>query len=74
MLQLAEYCKQDGDFDSAYAYAIQAVNHADSLALQRLEEIWEAAGDPDAARRIRRFGLDDTGTPATSVKILKRPP
>ncbi|MEV4514207.1 hypothetical protein AB0K00_35265 [Dactylosporangium sp. NPDC049525] len=66
---LAKLRDRAGDHVGAEGLARQAVQLGDTDALRFLAELRDRAGDQVGADRIRRFGLLDSGTPATSLTV-----
>lgn len=61
LLSVAELQAGTGDTASAQATALEAANRGDSAAVLFLARLSEQAGDPNAAERLRRLGLTDSG-------------
>ncbi|SIR50513.1 hypothetical protein [Micromonospora avicenniae] len=67
VVHLALLREQAGDRAGAEALAIQAADHGDTRALPELARMREAAGDRASAEALRRFGLADDGSSASSL-------
>ena len=72
MIEVVMQRWEDGDIDGAAVILREAVNRGyDGVNL--LADLQDDAGDPDTARRLRRFGLTDEGDPAQSLSITAGP-
>lgn len=60
---------ESGDPDAARHLYEQAIDYGVISALEPLAALWERTGDGGRARRLRRFGLDDHGSPATALDL-----
>ncbi|NES17329.1 MULTISPECIES: tetratricopeptide repeat protein [Micromonospora] len=67
LTRLANIRAHDGDTAGAEKLTRQAIELGVPGAVERLAKLREGAHDPAAAYRIKRFGLDDSGRPATSL-------
>ncbi|MGI5239347.1 tetratricopeptide repeat protein [Dactylosporangium sp. CA-139066] len=70
---LSRHCEQTGDLPGARSFALGAVNSGDRRALRYLAHLHELTGDRTGAKRIRRFGLNDDGSPADRFGDDHRP-
>lgn len=67
LLGVAELRERAGDLTSAEALYHRVADHGDASALDSLAALHKQVGDSDSANRIRRFGLTDSGSAATSL-------
>ncbi|WP_327041344.1 hypothetical protein OG400_29725 [Micromonospora ureilytica] len=67
LTRLADIRTRDGDTAGAEELTRQAIELGVPGAIERLARLRERAHDPTAAYRIKRFGLDDSGRPVTSL-------
>ena len=65
---LARIYELNGDYGAAEELLLAAINRGNDGALSDLAGLREQTGDHYGADRVRRFGLDDAGSPATSLE------
>ena len=68
LLYLAEARGVNGDVDGAEEFCVLAANCGNPKALRVMAALREHASDPVGAERIRRFGLNDDGSPAEMLE------
>lgn len=69
LAQIADDMAERGDLAGARDLYQQAIDHGVLSALARIAALCERVGDHDQAQRLRRFGLNNDGSPATTLGL-----